>query len=948
MTDSLGFMPRLSAASSETDPSMPQGDPVVSDANSSDIEIVEVEKPWNERSPIHVSSGGETDFEVMITGTTHVNDPVKTEKKKKKHKRRHDESSAEQNKVKRKRARERSSESLSKKKRHKSKSGSAERYYRSQSRSRTRSLSPVRLRIFRAPDYQHKKFAYKTHSDRSDRMLENNKSRNVSRSRSFSSLDSDTEAHVSITSHRRSSKSKLSSIEIVEYCKKSSKSKKNKKHKKNKGKDKDVERNSEVDKPHKHKKHSESVYDYSSSELYGKHKKHKHKSKKKKHHKEKNKTEEGKRYSLSLVGDNSAYTKRTTGACIYTSDSEPDSVSENEEKHITDRAFSEHAIKSPTFTSQEIDFVELDSAQAASIDKELESINKTLAKNDYINSLLEGDSIGQKKDATEKGSKESGSIGSLTEDKRSFKKHPYGHKKSGKSVQQKSPVSAADTNMQVEYSNLINQVSSPNNSVRKSEDNIQSHDISSCTDIDFERQLPSFLTFSNRNVDSNIYQDTLHLSNSQNSDTAYEDRCATATASYDSPTSSGLISGREKEKPLSLNSEDDNFVDVDTISDDSDSDINITGEIVPIEETDVVNYRSCANSLITPDTDNFIDVVGESDDEQVDQTHQNADKTDSDLCSNNGNSQGWNSANVEDDDSDIECSLVEGHKTFEIAEDSDCEMKSRGSPDIDVIDNSDDEGMINAVKRMNNDDLCASENLPSLISDAVSDTGLAGSNANADILIASPVVYNTANNRYEVVSSESDNESFEISVDDGKSPMDETRIESSSQKEQGSDAQGNGTDKWINTCDNNKDEENKFEQNITDNLTLDTSTGSFKSSTSAAERNQDATISGAPGVVSSEHSSNFTWTANSLYEARPLLMTNQSNIGGLSGRNRSLSDQDYIVNLPSDRTPSWEMDTPGSPGAMSSPDSNQTASSPGSWRGPSPNSDNGDFLLPED
>lgn len=946
MTDSLGLMPRNPAASSETDPFVPQGDPEVfhteSDANSSDIEIIEVEKPWIERSPIHVSSGGETDFEVMITGTTHVNDPVKTEKKKKRHKRKHDESSAEQNKVKQKRPRERSSESLSKKKHHKSKSGSGERYYRSQSRSRTRSLSPVRLRIFRAPDYQHKKFAYKTHSDRSDRMLENNKSRSVSRSRSLSSLDSDTEAHVSITSHRRSSKSKHSSIEIVEYCKKSSKSKKNKKHKKTKGKDKDVERKSEDDKPHRHKKHSKSKCDYSSSELYGTHKKHKHKSKKKKHHKEKSKTEEGKRYSLSLTGDSSAYTKRATGACIYTSDSDPDSVSENEEKHIKDRTLSEHVMKSPTFRSNEIEFVELDTGQAASIDQELDSINKTLAKNDYINLLLKGDSNGKKKDA-EKGSKESDSMGTVNEDKRSFKKHPYGHKKSGKSVQKKSSVSAADTNMQVEYSNLINQVSSPNNSLRKSEDNIQSHDISSCTDIDFERQLPSFLTFSNRNADGNMYQDTLHLFNTQEMDNTFEERCATTTASYDSPTSSGLISGREKEKALSVNSEDDNCVDVDTISDDSDSDINITGEIVPVEETDVVSFRTSANSLITPDTDNFIDVVGESDDEQIDQKHQNVDKTDSDLCSNNENSQGWNSANVEENDSDIECSLVEGHKTFEIAEDSDCEMKSRGSPDIDVIGNSDDESMIDADKKMNNDDQCAAENLPSLICDADSDTSLADSNENGNILIASPVVYSEVNNGYDVVSSESDNESCVISVDDGKSLMDETRIEGSSQKEQGSSAQGNGTNKsesWMNACVNNRDEENEFEQNITDSLTLGTSAGSSNSSTSAAERNQDATNSGDQGVVSSEHSSNYTWTANPLYEARPLLMTNQSYIGGLSGRNRSISDQDYIVNLPSDRTLSW--DTPGSPGTLSSPDS------PGFRSGPSPNSDNGDFLLPED
>lgn len=962
--NSLNLVPRNPPVST-SNPLVSQRSPVVfhsdSDSNSSDVEIVEVEKPWVERSPIHVSSGGETDYDVMITGTTHVNDPIKTEKKKKKHKRRHDESSAEPSKEKHRRSSDKSRERHSKKKQHRSRSRSPWKYS-SQSKSRTRSLSPLRLTIFRAPEYQHKKFGYRTQSGKPDKMLTYHESR--SRSRSVSSFGSDSESHVSITSHRRSSKSKHSSIEIVEYRKKSSKLKKKKKHKKNKGKDIATEGNSDLElfRSHKHKKHSKSLTEQSPSESLGSHKRNKHKSKKKKHHKDKkqsgSKSKEGRDCSSPVISSDNAdlcTDKRKSALPIYTSDSDPDSIS-GTEGEASKKNTAEYVVNSSAISPARVDFVELDPEQITDIDQELNSINRTLAKNDYINTLLRGDNTDKNETEEKYDTNEKNDPNALN--LRLFKKHPYGHKKSSKPVQNKS-ASHENTNLQ-DLTKLITSCASGSNvAVSKSEDNIQSHDISSCSDIDSLRQLPSFLTFSNRNAGFNTYQNPLDfLDNSQGRYTASSNRCPATMASYDSPTSSGLQADRENERTSVENSEENNFVDVDSISDDSD--IDIMGETLPVVPNGVDNYQISYQNLNPFDKDkNFIDVVGDSDDEHIDKDNENGEAESESVDSNNERSHSSKDVDFENEDSDIECSLIEGHKTFEIAEDSDCEIKNISSPHIDVIGNSDDEIVIETEKEFNETDgnnitkssVVDVDSVPKLDTDYISESSST----------PSALVHNLKTVDFDAETSDSDTDAYE----DPRNSIDmsfsfETKTESE-QKREGQENRcdlppSRETEMFKDSPENDsadsyngeKNKQQTSEQKISEEQKLSGNEDSGSSRDLSVESNGAADVgsSGDSSRVTSEPSTRYSWTSNPLYEARPLLMTESSD-RGFGTRDISASDQDYIINLPRDRTPAWELISPNSPVTASSPDTNESLASPDWWQRRSPISPDGDFL-PED
>ncbi|XP_045160535.2 E3 ubiquitin-protein ligase Topors-like [Mercenaria mercenaria] len=963
--DSVNLMPRLPRSSTQTEPSSPQGGPSIfssycpgtkSDSDDSDVEIIEVEKPWNERSPIRLSSGGDTDYDVMITGTTHINDPIKTEKKKKKHKRRQEERSVDHDKEKRKRSRDTSRERHSKKKRHKSRSKSP-RFQQVYSRSRTRSVSPLRLTIIRSPDYQHKKFAYKTHSDKSEEVLPYRNpylsNRSTEMSRSLSSSDSDSESHLAITSHRHSSKSKQTSIEIVEYRKRSSKSKKSKKHKKNKGADKHIESDDDLDirAHHKHKKNKareeekrrKSKYDGHTSS--GSHKKQKHKSKKNKH-KEKKHSEsksKGEEFPLKLCSDNSFNRAPSKGmlekSAVYTSDSDPDSTSEIDVESVPEKVISDPVLKPPDFGPTGVEFVEVDAAQAAVIDQELDTINKTLSNNDYINSLLTGNIDNQRKEATDIANNDPNRMVNPNDvfNQRSFKKHPFGHKKSSKSSHNSATSNITNMQAREEKSRLeplhdtINLDRIPN-----LEDNIQSHDITSCSDIDIDKQLPSFLTFSNRN--SNLfdtYQNSSSLLNSpenRNYGSSFNrKRCSNATASYESPTSSGLFSGRENEKN-DVTSKDNETVDVDMMSDDSD--VDITGVTVPIEPNSLVTYRTSNDSVKIDNTKDFIDVVGDSNDEQSDEEVENIDKALDDWCQFQDRSSlekdhmdNVSDIDVENGDSDIECSLVEGHKTFEIDGDSENEKVAEKSgdvgngSDIDVIGNSDDEIVIQAdeekeVTRKNT-------NIKKVM------TLDLDSNSETDLDYNCEDVNSVLDNNDS--KSESDTDRYEESEDNVEmSPKHITNDNIDTEDKLSKIVQDSSRDLALSSY---KEEhiasnfvgqlgaenygEQKLEQTMNTEQTVDKRSVSTGQLESPAERTSVASNPSDDTPAVSEPGG-FRWTANPVYEARPLSVTGSGDTRPFTNRERSTPEQEYIINLPRDRTPSWEYGSPHSLASVSS------------------------------
>lgn len=553
-------------------PSTSQGD-TVSDSDSSDVEIIEVEKPWTERSPIQLSSGQESDFDVIITGMGHVDDDMKKEtekKKKKKHKRRdsgHDserrrESGHDSERRKRHRSSTSSRDRHSKKRKHSreksgksrspsrtlstSPSGYAARSrptpplqisvrspYRQRSRSRSktplriqikspyrsrsRSKSPLRIRI-QTSGYQHKKFAYKGNEKNQSPYLKDHRS-SLQMRQSDNNHDSDS-SYYSITSSKRRLKSGRSSIEIVEYRKTSSKHKKNKKHK-----DKSSEK-------HKQHKRDKSRDYYQSSE--GSSVSRRNKSKKKKDHKEKSRH---KRKHQSPEKESHRAEKSTlkssklphSDTLNYTSDSESDSILEGWAELSPSRPvkvpISGHRdrIQSKQTVNENIldrsgprmTFEEINASQAAIIDEELEAINNALQNSDYIGSLFNQNEKAPGNSAQQ--------VVTLNTDPnklvnpnevfnmKRFKKHPYGHKNTGKSSDRQS---SRTSTIPLPVIELLSESSHSDNRIEKKDDNIQSSDITSCSDIvDSEKQLPSFSSFSKRSderINRLVAEDTKH------------------------------------------------------------------------------------------------------------------------------------------------------------------------------------------------------------------------------------------------------------------------------------------------------------------------------------------------------------------------------------------------------------------------------------------------------
>lgn len=999
--DSINLMPRHSPPASQIETSIslrssllnqcPSSITMDSDSNSSDVEIVEVEKPWNERSPIRLSSGGDTDYDVMITGTTHINDPVKVEKKKKKHKKRQDERSVDHDKDRQKRRREASGERHSKKKRHRSRSRSSITLIRP--RSRTRSISPLKLTLIRSPDYQHKKFAYKTHNDKPEDIIPYRpqylSNRISDRSRSlFTTSDSDSESHLSITSHRRSSKSKHSSIEIVEYRKKSSKSKKSKKHKKNKGSDVEISED-DLDIPthhHKHKKHKltedEKRRKNKTNEhiSYGVHKKSKNKSKKKKHHKEKkhkeDKSKSDRNVSAGIISNKSF---------IYTSDSEPDSISEDNIENDSEKELYDPVQSSSAFRPSGVEFVEVDAAQAAVIDQELDNINKTLANNDYINSLLKDSIIDPGNKTEEVPNTDPNRMVNPNEifNQRSFKKHPYGHKKSGKS---KNSATVQGTESGLSSESLFNTVAMDRAS--KPEDSIQSHDITSCTDIDADHQLPSFLTFSNLNSNFlNTFQNSSAIFNSPES----RKRCPNETPSYESPTSSGLLNCRD------LTDKDNETVDVDGVSEDSDvditgvtvppdavnvnsyktsndsikidiskdtdvvgyskdglsyedidnkkyhedlcqavdvdgvsddSDVDITGFSVPSEPDNVISYQT-SNDSIKIDTLKDIDVVGDSNDELSDENIDNK-KPQEDLYSNKeqdknssheNNGTNISDIDVESDDSDIECSLVEGHKTFEIDGDSESEpdggklIDITNVSDIDITGCSDDEIVVDADDEK--EENVKSNEVKALNLDTSSETDLDYNCEDINSALSSEDFKSESDtDRYEESESNAEASTNPVTVGDNNTEHFVAENTNSSTMEQSSDNKASTTCMEKVTSVNENDNVNAYQE-----------LQHCQVNKEELDKPLDITISEQPiaGTSSSlnpgdsqtdvSESSELRLAPNPIYEARPLSVPDIVDASrAFSSRERSTPEQEYIINLPR------ECDSPDTLASVSSPE----------------------------
>lgn len=687
-----------------------------SNSDGSDVEIVEVEKPWNERSPIQLSSAAESDYDVLITGTGHVNDEVKKESKKKKHKKHKRDHLRIKDSGKRRRSRD-SPSRMFKKARHRTQSRSVSRSV-SRSRSRTRSLSPLRLTL--SQDYRHKKFSYrKQDHDEVDDRRRTYSDHYARGSASQRSRSSSTDSKVSVSSHKHKLKSRHLSIEIVDHKKKSSKSKKSKKHKTEKD-----------------------------SSLY----KHKHKSKKKKHRKDKSRQKS--KESDTLSKDTPVHASKDSvkkGHGIYTSDSDSDSTSDidveaysdengqvkqkSKKKKQTSCEFMRQktvnaeieknsdtlrlAVKTPGSSSR-VAFEEITAAQAAVIDQELDSINRALASNDYIDSLFSNASIQQNSSASHHSDLSESSSMMVNPNEvlnlKRFKKHPFGHKKSGKK----------STN--TEFSNLHSDARFDSSRLNVPEDTIQSSDITSCSDVDQDRQLPSIRTLVGL---SSRFTDTESLYDRQK---------------YDSPTSTNVNCASATE---SMATEDLDVVDVDTVSDSSD--IDVGSDNLDTERS--IFPSACSRELEkTAESDHVIDIEGHSDSEN-DTESKSMDKNDADkvtscnvICSEVGQAKKFDNSNnlalrvsvpdisqeyqvkegqdtadsedkhvnaynghqndnskfekqqkLEEADSDIECSLVEGHKTYNIAEDSENEgnrstsVETNSDVEIDVVANSDDQ-----------------------------------------------------------------------------------------------------------------------------------------------------------------------------------------------------------------------------------------------------------------
>lgn len=252
---------------------------VCSDTDSDDaVEIVDYEKPWLERSPIHLSTDNSSDCEIMITGTSNMGPDQRVKKKKTTSER---SVSDILNEVVVETTPE---EKRGKKRKHRSGSKTLPRQYKERHYSHssgdetsTRSRSPLRLR-FNVPQYKDKFSKHyrkekdreksKDSSERRRRDSHRSNSHSSSRSKRYRNRSSSTSSsdgeHVSYRSHKHKSRS---GMEIMEYFKKSVKRKKSKKkhrssspsglselyHHKKKKKSKDRRSSKDRDKSRKHK-----------------------------------------------------------------------------------------------------------------------------------------------------------------------------------------------------------------------------------------------------------------------------------------------------------------------------------------------------------------------------------------------------------------------------------------------------------------------------------------------------------------------------------------------------------------------------------------------------------------------------------------------------------------------------------------------------------------------
>ncbi|KAL4235668.1 hypothetical protein ACF0H5_004063 [Mactra antiquata] len=759
----IGTLPPQPGTSSSGAP-VTQTEPIVcdetdSESSSTDIEIVEVEKPWHERSPIQLSSNDDCDSDIMITGTTYLTDPVKKEKKKKKKKDRRDNLGDERRSEKRKR------------------DDSVERYDAKRSAmpesadlssgSRSRSVSPLRLTIIRSPDYQHKKFMYRSQDGGV------NPRSSSRREEPSSSTESDSESHVSITSRRHKSKSTRSSIEIVEYRKKRSKSKKNKKNKKSKKYDDTLDddihsegRHHKKGKTHKKSSHkSDRGSSRSGHSSSGSHSKHRNKSKKKKHDKDySHHSEKHSSKSSSLTLSMCEDRHKNTGN-IFTSDSDLDSDIDVE---TVPQKVTEPSVEGSSIANANVEFVELNPAQAAVIDQELDQINKTLANNDYISSLMSGGDNSTRDIPEHFENNDPNRLVNPDDvlNSKSFKKHPFGHKKSSKSSKKETNLSESRSSSSAKH-NLVSSIAQLSRShTINAEDNIQISDISSCTDTDLDRQLPSFLTFSTRNSD--LSNHTSGISNPFYSHGMHDASILSSNLNpqfftsesmeYESPTSTNLSHFKSTSHVLNENPD---IIDVETLSSDSNSDEptekldnrrrldmfepssstaldlnsepsmhslksyktsdysikvddigNETNEqncnnvqptrsdldfnsfksyktssnSLKINTNSLPSYKTNSNYVELKDRTNISDLNDDDDDDIVDVdvvSDDNYDTYDKERMSVSHDSRHDTDVDIENDNSDIECSVIEGHKTFEVDGNTD-----------DNIDNSTDDGEV--------------------------------------------------------------------------------------------------------------------------------------------------------------------------------------------------------------------------------------------------------------
>ena len=423
---------------------------VCSDTDSDDaVEIVNYEKPWLERSPIHLSTDNSSDCEIMITGTSNMGPDQRVKNKKKRSERSVSdilnevvvETTPEEKRGKKRKLRS-GSKTLPRqyKERHYSHSSSDE--------ASTRSRSPLRLR-FNVPQYKDKFSKHyrkekereksKDGSERRRRDSHRSNSHSSSRSKRYRTRSSSTSSsdgeHVSYRSHKHKSRA---GMEIMEYFKKSVKRKKSKKkhrsssppglselyHHKKKKKSKDRRSSKDRDKSrkHRHKQNTGRSIDKSLprdflsstnapvethlniSEL--------HASldvMRPKLNFLVDKARKGVEKSVNKVSDQSSLSQQNDNISKSVTIGEKDKESDPRNQKDNDNATKDKSTNEFLLgTSSSLEFTEMLPSQTGMVDKDLESLAELFP--DFTQTTNSDDSL-----------------------RLSFKKHPHGHKKSSTS-----------------------------------------------------------------------------------------------------------------------------------------------------------------------------------------------------------------------------------------------------------------------------------------------------------------------------------------------------------------------------------------------------------------------------------------------------------------------------------------------------------------------------------